>query len=165
MEVDYNSIVDGIIRKYEGKKEAIISILQDIQAELRWLPESILELVSKKLNFPLNRIYGIATFYKSFSLKPKGKHTITVCMGTACHVRGGGKIVDTLSEKLKIKPGETTSDEKFTLETVNCVGCCAIGPIVILDGEYYGNMTSSMAPNLVENIEKENGNVSVKKSQ
>lgn len=161
MELDYSEIVDGIIKRYDGRKESIIPILQDIQNQIRWLPKEVISLVAKKLKISPSKIYSITTFYKSFHLKPRGEHTVTVCMGTACHVRGGGKIVDTLSEKLKIRPEETTSDGKFTLETVNCVGCCAIGPIVILDGEYYGKVTPSMATSLIENVEKEKGNAGI----
>ncbi len=164
MGLDYSEIVDGIIKRYNGSKESIIPILQDIQSEIRWLPQEVIYLIARKLKISPSKIYSIATFYKSFHLKPRGEHTVTVCMGTACHVRGGGKIVDTLSEKLKIRSGETTPDGKFTLETVNCVGCCAIGPIVILDGEYYGKVTPSMAPSLIESVEKEKGNDGIKKS-
>jgi NADH-quinone oxidoreductase subunit E len=164
MGLDYSQIVNGIIEKYNGRKEAIIPILQDVQSELRWLPPEAISLISKRLKISESNIYSIATFYKSFYLKPRGEHVVTVCMGTACHVRGGGKIVDALSEKLKIKPGGITSDGKFTLETVNCVGCCAIGPIVILDGEYYGKVSPNMATGLLESIGKEMKNVGSEKS-
>ena len=97
--------------------------------------------ISKKLEIPLINIYGIATFFKSFSLTPRGKHLLTVCIGTACHVRGGPRILEELERKLKIKAGETTEDKLYTLESVNCLGCCAIGPIVMKDGEYFGQMT------------------------
>lgn len=163
MGLDYSEMVDGIIKRYNGKKESIIPILQDVQNEIRWLSEEVVSLIARKLKLSPSKIYSIATFYKSFHLKPRGKHAVTVCMGTACHVRGGGKIVDTLSERLKIRPEGTTSDGKFTLETVNCVGCCAIGPIVILDGEYYGKVTPSVATSLIENVEKEKGNADIKK--
>jgi NADH-quinone oxidoreductase subunit E len=98
-------------------------------------------MVAEKLKVPLVDVYGIATFYNSFNLKPVGKHLITICMGTACHVRGGLRIVDSISRHLKIKPGETTPDFQFTLQTVNCLGCCAIGPVVVVDGEYHGHAT------------------------
>ncbi len=160
MDLDYKEVVDEIVKRYDGRKEAIIAILQDVQAHFRWLSGEVMSLISKKLKIPISSLYSIATFYKSFYLKPRGIHTVTVCMGTACHVRGGGKIVDTLSERLKIKPGETTPNGKFTLETVNCVGCCAIGPIVILDGVYYGKVTPTMGASLLESIEKEKKNVS-----
>ncbi len=154
MELDHTEKVDGIIKKYEGRKEAIIAILQDIQGELKWLPESALKLVSKRLKIPLNKIYGIATFYKAFSLKPKGKHTITVCMGTACHVRGAPKILDELKRILNIEEGGTTEDRMFTLETVNCLGACALGPIVVADSEYIGHMNKSKIDELMKKLKK-----------
>ena len=123
----------------------LIPILQDIQEQHNYLPEELLRKVADKLEIPLRDVYGVATFYRSFSLTPKGKHIITVCLGTACHVRGGVRIVETISRELGIKPGETTEDLQFTLETVNCLGCCAIGPIIVIDGEYYGEMSSQKA--------------------
>jgi len=104
------------------------------------------------LEIPLIDVYGVATFYKSFSLKPRGKHLITACLGTACHVRGGPRIVDELQRKLKIKPGETTDDGEYTLETVNCLGCCAIGPIVVKDGIYHGQMNPQRVDSLLERV-------------
>lgn len=132
----------------------LVPILQDIQEKHNYLPEELLRIVAEKLEIPLRDVYGVTTFYRSFSLTPKGKHIITVCLGTACHVRGGARIVDTLSNKLGIKPGETTENLQFTLETVNCLGCCAIGPIIVVDGEYYGEMVSSRALKLIKSIEK-----------
>ncbi|MEW5692624.1 MAG: NADH-quinone oxidoreductase subunit NuoE [Candidatus Hydrogenedentota bacterium] len=133
--------IDSFINKNEKNQSALISVLQDIQKEYNWLPQEALIEVAKKLNVPLVYVYGVATFYKSFSLKPRGKHIITVCLGTACHVRNAQSIVDAISRKLGIKPGETTSDLIFSLETVNCLGCCAIGPIVMVDNKYYGEMS------------------------
>lgn len=150
MELDYKEVVDGIIKKYDGKKDAIIAILQDVQSQFRWLSSDVLSFISRRLKIPISSLYSIATFYKSFYLKPRGEKVVKVCMGTACHVRGAGKIVDTLSEELKIKPGETTPDGEYTLETVNCVGCCAIGPIVILNDEYYGNVSSQSVQKLLQ---------------
>lgn len=150
MELNYREIVDGIIKKYDGRKDAIIAILQDVQAHFRWLPREVLSFISTELKIPISSLYSIATFYKSFYLKPRGENVITVCTGTACHVRGAAKIVDTLSKELNIKPGETTPDGKYTLETVNCVGCCAIGPIVIVNNEYYGNVSAQKAPKLLQ---------------
>lgn len=135
-------VVESLVHKYGAKKEALIPILQDIQSDLNWLPEEVLKAVAEKLQVPLMDVYGIASFYRTFSLKPRGKHIITVCVGTACHVRGGQRIVDEIGRRLEIAPGETTQDKNFTLETVNCLGCCALGPIVMIDGEYYGEMTT-----------------------
>ena len=134
--------VDSLVDKYGAKKEALIPILQDLQSDLNWLPEEVLRAVADKLGVPLMDVYGAASFYRTFSLKPRGKHIITVCVGTACHVRGGQRIVDEIGRRLEVAPGETTQDKNFTLETVNCLGCCALGPIVMIDGEYYGEMTT-----------------------
>ncbi|MCP2520720.1 NADH-quinone oxidoreductase subunit NuoE [SCandidatus Aminicenantes bacterium Aminicenantia_JdfR_composite] len=133
--------VNSILEKYGVQKEALIPILQGIQAEYNYLPQEALILVSEALNIPLIDIVGVATFYKAFSLEPRGKHTITVCLGTACHVRGGPKIVEEFERNLGIKAGETTKDNEFSLETVNCLGCCAIGPVVVVDREYYAKMS------------------------
>ena len=139
-------VVDDCIQK---NGNSLIPVLQDIQSHYNYLPEEIFDEVSRKMNIPLIDVYGVATFYKSFSLTPKGKHIITVCVGTACHVRGGQRIVDKISRELEIEPGETTPDMNFTLETVNCLGCCAIGPIMMIDGEYYGQMTIQKAISLL----------------
>ncbi|NQV19483.1 MAG: NADH-quinone oxidoreductase subunit NuoE [Armatimonadetes bacterium] len=139
-------VVDECIQK---NGNTLIPVLQDIQSHYNYLPEEIFDEVSQKMNIPLIDVYGVATFYKSFSLTPKGKHIITVCMGTACHVRGGQRIAERIARELEIEPGETTSDMNFTLETVNCLGCCAIGPIIMIDGEYYGQMTIQKAISLL----------------
>jgi len=130
---------EKIIDKYHSDKSALIQILLEIQKENRWLPHSSLMLVSEKLGVPLSQVYRIATFYKAFSLIPQGRHLFTVCMGTACHVRGSPRLLDRVEDTLKIKPGETSKDQKFTLETVNCLGCCALGPVMVVDGEYHSN--------------------------
>ena len=114
-------------------------MLLEIQRENRWLPPNALARVSKRLGIPINQIYHIATFYKAFSLIPQGRHSISVCMGTACHVRGAPRLLDRVTDKLHIEPGETSPDMKFTLSTVNCLGCCALGPVMVVDGEYLGN--------------------------
>lgn len=146
--------IDNIIQKYKAKKEALIPILQDIQVELNWLPQDAIKEVAQELDIPLIDVYGVASFYRAFSLKPRGKHIVTVCLGTACHVRGGPRIVDELSRKLNVEPGETTEDKKFTLETVNCLGCCAIGPVVVIDSEYYGGMNPTKASRVLKKYEK-----------
>ena len=151
MEIDTKKL-DDIIEKNGRYKDAVIPILQDIQAEYNWLPKEVFEIVARELEIPLMDVYGVATFYRTFSLKPRGKHIITVCLGTACHVRGGQRITETISRELGIYPGETTEDLKFTLETVNCLGCCAIGPIAVIDGEYYGGMTSQKVISLLKKI-------------
>ena len=154
MQVDTETL-DSLIDKYGARREALIPVLQDIQTRLNWLPEEVLVAVAQRFEIPLIDLYGIVTFYKSFSLKPRGDHLVTVCLGTACHVRGGQRIVEAIARELGINPGETTEDLKFSLETVNCLGCCAIGPIVVIDGEYYGGMTSQKALSLIRRIGKE----------
>jgi NADH-quinone oxidoreductase subunit E len=129
------------IKKYSSEKKALISILQDIQEEYNYLPQEALRIVSKTLGVPLINIIGVATFYRAFSLEPRGKHLITVCLGTACHVRGGPKILDEFEKKLNIEAGETSKDGQFSLETVACLGCCAIGPVVVVDGNYHAQTT------------------------
>jgi len=135
--------IDKIIERYDRRESAILAILQDIQAKERYLPREVLEHVGEQLRIPLNRIYRIATFYRAFSLKPRGRHEICVCMGTACHVRGAQRIADQMNLQLGIRPGETTEDRNFTLETVNCLGVCAAGPVVAIDGQYFGKMSST----------------------
>jgi NADH-quinone oxidoreductase subunit E len=146
--------LDKIIDEHRYEEHALISILQDIQSELNWLPKESLKHISKRLDIPLSRIYSIATFFKAFSLKPRGKHMIIVCLGTACHVRGAPRIVEALSRHLKIKPGETTPDMQFSMETVNCVGACAMGPIMIIDNTYYGQMTIGKVASILRRYSK-----------
>jgi NADH-quinone oxidoreductase subunit E len=138
-----HSQIDTIIEQNGGKGSAILSILQDLQAKEKYLPKEALEYIGEKLHIPLNKIYRIATFYRAFSLSPRGKHEVCVCMGTACHVRGAQRIIDQVKLALDIRPGETTKDQNFTLETVNCLGVCAAGPVVAIDGQYFGKMSPS----------------------
>lgn len=149
------SLAQEIIDKHKGQKKALIAILQEIQEVYHYLPESILRLVSKKLGIPLIDVVSVATFYRAFSLKPRGRHLITVCLGTACHVRGGPKILQEFEKQLGIKAGETTADNQFTLETVNCLGCCAIGPVVVADGNYYAQTTTRKVSRILKPLKKE----------
>jgi len=128
--------VKFIIKKYNGEKRWLISILLDIQAEYNYLPKDALIMVANHLDMLLVDVYSVATFYKVFSLKPRGKHLINVCLGTACHVRGGSRIAEKIKQELNSEVGETTDDKQFTLETVRCLGCCATGPIVVIDNDY-----------------------------
>ena len=148
-----NDKIDGIIDKYEGKANAVIQALLEIQRENRWLPRDVLVKVSEKLGVPLNRIHHIVTFYKAFSLVPKGRHEIHICMGTACHVRGATRVLDTVQDIIGIKPGETSSDLKYSLKTVNCVGCCSLGPVMVIDGEYHGKMAPAQSEEVLKNYE------------
>ncbi len=135
------SKVKGHITKYNSEKKALIAILQDIQDEYHYLPQEALKIVSKTLGIPLVDVIGVATFFRAFSLQPRGEHLVTVCLGTACHVRGGPKILEEFERKLNVKAGQTTADGQFTLETVACLGCCAIGPVVVVDGNYHAQTT------------------------
>jgi len=135
--------IDSIIERYQGKESAILAILQDIQAKEKYLPKETLEHLGERLHIPSSKIYRIATFFRAFSLMPRGRYEIVVCLGTACHVRGGQRIVDQFTMELGIRSGETTPDRNFTLETVNCLGVCAAGPVVAIDGQYFGKMSST----------------------
>lgn len=131
--------VDKIIDRYRGSKSALIQILLDIQAQNHWLPKPALMWVSERLGVSWSQIYHIATFYKAFSLTPQGRHMVQVCLGTACQVRGAPQLLDKVTDVLKLKPGETDQEQRFTLTTVNCLGCCALGPVMVVDENYYGN--------------------------
>jgi len=131
----------SIIDKHQGLQKNLIAILLDVQECFNYLPPDALRHVAKALDMPLIDILGVATFYRAFSLKPRGKHTCLVCLGTACHVRGGPKILEEIERRLDVPAGETTKDGLFTLETVACLGCCAIGPVLVIDGEYHGHAT------------------------
>ena len=146
--------IESILHKYNYEKARIIQILQDIQTELNYLPKAALEYAAKRLKMPLSRIYSIATFYAAFSLNPRGQHLCTVCMGTACHVRGAPNVLSRIEERLGIKAGHTTKDNLFTLETVNCLGACALAPIVVIDGGYHGQTTVNKVDKLIDKYEK-----------
>jgi NADH-quinone oxidoreductase subunit E len=134
--------VIDIVNKYNGDRSQLVSILQDVQAEYYYLPQKALVEVSKAMAIPESQVYSVATFFRAFSLKPRGKHLINVCLGTACHVRGAVRVLEKIERSLNVKRGETTKDSKFTLETVNCMGACALGPVVKVDGEYFGQMNT-----------------------
>ena len=138
MEIDK---VDKIIDKHDGRPSSLLQIMLDIQSENNWLPKQALDRIGEKLEVPMNRIQHIATFYKAFSLVPKGRHNVHICVGTACHVRGATRILDSVEESTGIKSGETDLDLKFSVETVNCLGCCALGPVVEVNGKVHGKMT------------------------
>jgi NADH:ubiquinone oxidoreductase subunit E len=139
-----------IVEKHNNDRDGIISTLQDIQAQFGYLPESALRIVAKKTGCSLVDLFGVATFYKSFTLKPRGRHLISVCMGTACHVRGAPVVAGEFERQLGIKAGETTQDNEFTLETVNCLGACALGPMVVVDGHYFANVTTGKVKNILK---------------
>ena len=144
------SEIDGIIEQYGGREAAILAILQDVQAKDKYLQKEALEYVSQKMHLPLVQVFRIATFYNALSLKPRGRHKIDVCLGTACHVRGGNKILDKLERDLGIPVGETTKDKRFTLESVHCVGCCSLGPVAVIDGKVFGRLAQDKMPALLK---------------
>lgn len=147
--------IDQIIEKFKNEKGTIIGLMQDIHGEYRYLPEEVLLRVSAELDIPMAKLYTMATFYKSFRLEPVGKHHVRVCIGTACHVNGATKIVETLERELGVKSGQTTEDNQFTLETVNCLGACALGPLVLVDGEYHGKIDQGKLKKLLNKYRKD----------
>jgi len=144
--------IDGVLDRHERAPSAIIAILQDLQEAVHYLPEGALCYVAKQLDIPASKVYSLATFYRAFSLEPRGRYLIHVCTGTACHVRGAVKILDALEREIGIHAGETDEQMLFTLETVNCLGACALGPVVVMDGEYHGQMTGAKAARLVKKL-------------
>lgn len=146
--------IEGILDRHERAPSAIIAILQDLQEEANYLPEGALRYVAGRLGVPVTKVYTLATFYRAFSLEPRGKHLIFVCTGTACHVRGAVKIVDALEREIGIRAGETDEQLEFTLETVNCLGACALGPVVVVDGEYYGEMNPAKVSRLLKGMRR-----------
>lgn len=151
------SNVDAIVDRYESAPSSLLAIMQDVQDEARYLPREAMERVAERLSIPIARVYQMATFFESFHLEPRGKHICTVCMGTACHVRGAQRLVEQLERDLEISSGATTEDMMFTIEEVNCVGACALGPLVIVDSEYHGSMTSGSLQKLVKKMRKSEG--------
>jgi NADH-quinone oxidoreductase subunit E len=145
--------VTAIVNKYNGDRGQLVSILQDIQAEYYYLPKESLIQVSETMDIPASRVYDVATFFRAFSLEPRGKHLINVCLGTACHVRGAARILEQIERSLAIKRGGTTKDRKFTLETVNCMGCCAVGPAVKIDGDSFGQMSTDKVDGVLTKFE------------
>ena len=145
--------VEQIISKHNAEASALIEILLDIQNEYHWLPREALETVSDKLQVPMSRIQHTATFYKAFSLVPKGRHEINVCMGTACHVRGAPRVLEVIENITGIQPGETDVELKFSLDTVNCLGCCALGPVMEIDEQHLGKLAPALAADLLKRYE------------
>ncbi len=147
--------VGQLLRDYDvSGTPSLISLLSEIQARYHYLPHHALVMLSESLNIPLSQIYGVATFYHAFSLKPRGAHLIRVCMGTACHVRGAPQILARLEKKLSIHAGETAGDRSVTLETVNCLGACALGPITVVDDKYHGQMDIAKADRICKNLQR-----------
>lgn len=156
MNPDENAIpkaVDRIIVSHRGQRGDLIAILDDVQTKYRHLPEEALRIVAERTNRSLVDVYGVATFYKHFSLRPRGQHVVSVCLGTACHVRGGPAIAEEFERQLQVKPGCTTPDGKFTLETVNCLGACALAPIVVANGRYFSKVPTANAKRILRKVE------------
>lgn len=143
-------IVRRIVDKHGRSHGAVIAILEKVQAEYGYLPEKALRTVSESTGRPLVDIYAVATFYRSFSLEPRGRHIVSACLGTACHVRGSAAVVEEFERQLGIKAGETTPDREFSLETVNCLGACALGPVVVIDGHYFPNIGAAKVKHILE---------------
>jgi NADH:ubiquinone oxidoreductase subunit E len=144
--------VKAIIAKYGNDKSFVIPILQDIQKQFNFLPREALDALSANLGVPHSLVYHLATFYRAFSLTPKGKYRLSLCMGTACHVRGAPLIADHIERTLELKPGETSKDLEYSFETVNCLGACALGPILVVNDEYHGQMTIAKANKVLQGL-------------
>jgi NADH:ubiquinone oxidoreductase subunit E len=147
--------VERIIRQHHAEKSALIAMLQDVQKEFTYLPQEVLLHLSRTVGVPLSRAYSLATFYRAFSLKPKGKHPIAVCLGTACHVKGAVKLVEKLERRLKIKSGQTTPDLHFGLEEVRCLGCCGLAPVVTVGPDLYGKVSVAKVEQILKRYQKE----------
>jgi NADH:ubiquinone oxidoreductase subunit E len=149
------AVVDQIIERHHSKESALIAMLQDVQEEFTYLPAEVLVQLSSSLGVPLSRTYSIATFYKAFSLEPRGEHPVAICMGTACHVKGGVKILEKFERRLGIKSGETTEDLKFGLEEVHCLGCCGLAPVVTVGNDLYGKVTLPRVDGIISKCKKD----------
>jgi NADH:ubiquinone oxidoreductase subunit E len=149
------SDLDELLQDYERDRSEVIMVLQDIQDKYNWLPQEALQYVAKNWKLPMTDLYHISTFYKAFSLKPRGKNILQLCLGTACHVREAPFILDALERDFGLKNRETTDDGLFTLETVNCLGVCALGPVLVVNGEVRGNMTQAKVAGIIKKLRKE----------
>ncbi len=147
-----NEVLEKILKNRRSQPQQLVEVLQDVQEAFGYVPQEAMTVVARELGVPLIEVSRVAHFYKAFSLKPRGKHVVTVCMGTACHVRGAPRMLDQVKGELGIEPGETTEDRMFTLERVNCLGACALGPVVVLDGQYYPKMTPNKLRELLESV-------------
>jgi NADH-quinone oxidoreductase subunit E len=150
--------VDAILSDAEGKRGILIAVLQRVQEKVGYLPEEAMKMIAERFSLSLSNVYGVASFYKHFHFKPRGKNVVKVCMGTACHVRGAKEVLGAMENKLGIKEGETTADLSVTLETVGCVGCCALAPVATVnDQELYGELTPKMVDDIIAFVRSEHG--------
>ncbi len=149
-DVDLMRVDTLIEEKYQNNPEALVMVLQDVSAEYNYLPQEALRYVAEKLDIPLSKVYSVATFYTAFHLEPRGRHIVSQCLGTACHVRGAVKIKDRISNLLTVKAGETTEDMRYTFESVRCLGCCGLGPVVKVDEDVYSNVETDQLEGILE---------------
>ncbi|MBU0994441.1 MAG: NAD(P)H-dependent oxidoreductase subunit E [Proteobacteria bacterium] len=157
---DQADIIEEIMGRYPGKPEYLIFLLQDVQADCGYISPEAMNLISEHACVPITQAYSVATFYQSFRLEPKGEHEVRVCLGTACHLKGGQRIVEELERKLNISAGDTTEDMMFTLNSVNCVGACALSPVILVDGKYETNITANKIEKILKQINNEHAGYS-----
>ncbi|MCD4652680.1 NADH-quinone oxidoreductase subunit NuoE [bacterium] len=153
---EYSKVLMDVLEKNDFNASALIAILQDLQHELRYLPEEVLEELAETLDIPKSRVYSVVTFYKAFKMSPPGKHVIKVCLGTACHIKGGSELIYALESKLGVKEEEVTEDGEFSYEPVMCVGCCGLAPVVMIDETFHGKVTPKQIPKILSKCRKEN---------
>jgi NADH-quinone oxidoreductase subunit E len=145
----------AILAEHRHGAASLLAVLEEVQVRYRFLPRDVLILISERLDMPLSQVYSVATFYNAFSLKPQGRHRFQVCTGTACHVRGAMQVLDRFETQLGIKAGETSADQEYTLETANCLGACALGPVVVTDGTYVRHVTATKVDRLLKRMKRE----------
>ncbi len=152
-EIDVKKIDSIVMDKYEADSENLLHILQDINSEYSYIPEQGMKIVAERLCIPVSQVYSVATYYKALNLEPRGRHVISVCTGTACHVRGAGKIIEKIERELGIKAGGTSSDMKFSLQTVRCIGCCSLGPVINVGEDTHGRLKQDALPKILKKYE------------
>jgi len=145
-------IIEKVVTRYDCDHGMLIPMMQDIQAELGYLPPDRLRELAARLDVPLTRVYGVATFYTTFRLTPRGRHDVTLCMGTVCYLKGSPQIAEAIRREFRVEPGSTTDDRLFTLQAVNCVGACAVAPVMLVDGEYHQNVTPELALKILREL-------------
>ncbi|NIP27606.1 MAG: NAD(P)H-dependent oxidoreductase subunit E [Phycisphaerae bacterium] len=150
-----NKIIEQIINRYDGEAGMLIPMMQDLQAECGYLKAEYVRSLSKELGIPLSRLYAVATFYSSFRLAPKGAHDVSLCMGTVCYLKGSGNISEAICKEFMVEPGGTTRDRLFSFQAVNCVGACALAPVMVVDGKYYDGVTPESALEILQNLSPE----------
>ena len=153
--LDKENLIELIVNRYDGDAGMLIPMMQDLQSECGYLPLDHLRSLAKRLEVPLSRLYAVATFYASFRLAPKGAHDVTLCMGTVCYLKGAPKICEAISKEFRIEPGGTTRDHLFTFQAVNCIGACAVAPVMVVDGKYYGGVTAASALEILYGLAKD----------